>query len=113
MALAKKLYAMCFRENPGLREDYYHTLVRQFEIGIMYCEQFRCVANVFFCAEGREALDDRALAEKALHELRVFEQRLKEYRFPVFAYPGSVLLCYEKLHYFRLDAERVIAELYA
>jgi hypothetical protein len=111
--LADSLYAQIRYENPGLREDYYEQLVRQFELTVLYTEQFRCVALVFLNAVGKEALNDKAGAFEALHLLTVFEKRLKEYRFPVFDYPASVLLSYEKLHYFRLDAERVLKELYA
>ena len=113
VSLAQKLYRMVLRENPGLKKDYYETLVHQFEMSILYAEQFRCVANVFLCAEGKEALNNKEEAFEALHQLVVFEKRLKDYRFPVFAYPACVLLCYEKLHYFRLDAERVLQGLYA
>ena len=110
--LANELYSSIAAENPGLSDYWYDTLVSQFEMYRMYTEMFRAVSKVFFMIQGFDVLKDKVRAMDALAELIIFEGRLKNYRIPVFEYPTSVLLCYEKVHYYRLDAERILSELY-
>lgn len=99
------------RRNPGLKEDYYKTLIAQFEIYRMYVEQFHAIANVYILVKAATLHGDGSAVFKALEELRRFEKRIEHYQFPVFEYPAKVLICYEKVHYFRLDAEKVVAQL--
>lgn len=105
------LYELIAAGNPGLKDDFYDLLVKQFEIYRMYVEQFRAVAAVYVRvkAAALRGLDSDVYA--ALEELRRFEQRLGQYRLPAFEYPGTVLVSHEKVHYFRLDAEKTVAEL--
>ncbi|GGG18899.1 hypothetical protein [Paenibacillus abyssi] len=106
-----ELYDFIKAYNPGLKEDFYALLVSQFEIYRFYVEQFRAVANVYILVKAASPGGDGKAVLEALEELRVFEGRLQNYRFPVYEYPASVLLCYEKVHYYRLDAINRVSKL--
>ena len=109
---ANRHYDLLARENPGLDETFYNFLLGQLDITKMYAEQFYVVAKVYFYAKGAEALRDYNGAKEALRELRVFEEKLAAYNIPVFVYPTTVLLCLDKLRYYRIDAEERMEEIY-
>lgn len=112
LALVNELYGRLAAKNPGLVESYYQTLLKQFEMYRMYVEMFRAVSKVFFMVQGADVLKDKKQAMDALNDLIIYEEKLKNYKIHVFEYPASVLLCYEKVHYYRLDAEKILSELY-
>ncbi|NRF92877.1 hypothetical protein HQN89_17990 [Paenibacillus frigoriresistens] len=105
------IYKLISAGNPGLKEDYYKLLSSQIEMYRMYVEQFRAVANVYILVKAASPKGDGGAVAVAMEELRRFEDRLKNYQFPAYEYAASVLLCYEKLHYFRLNAIKVISEM--
>lgn len=111
LAEVNALYDLITAGNPGLKEEYYQTLIGQFEIYRIYVEQFRAVSNVYVLVSSASPCGDGKAIFEALEELRRLEERIKHYRFPVFEYPGSVLVCYEKVRYFRLDAENVVSQM--
>jgi len=100
------LYDLARKGIPGLKAEFNALLSAQFEMFRLYVEQFRAVGRVYVLIKSAVPNGDGRAVFEALEELRRFEERLKEYRFPAFPYPASVLLCYEKLHFFRLDAEK-------
>lgn len=104
-----QLYNLLAAGNPGVKDGFYKLLTAQFEMYRLYVEQFRAVARVYILVKAASTNSEGSTVFEALEELRRFEERLKNYRFPAFEYPASVLLCYEKLHYYRLDAERTVA----
>lgn len=106
-----ELYTQIRAYNPGLKEDFYQLLVSQFEIYRLYVEQFRAAANVYILLKSASPGGEGKAVYEALEDLRVLEGRLQNYRFPVYEYPASVLLCYEKVHYYRLHALEHVATL--
>lgn len=111
LAEVNVLYHLIRAGNPGLKENYYELLIAQFEMYRMYVEQFRAVANVYILVKAASPGGDGSAVFEALEELRRFEDRLKNYRFPAFEYPATVLLCYEKVLYFRLDAQEIVSQM--
>lgn len=106
------LYDRIAAGNPGLAPDFYSRLVSQFEMYRLYVEMFRATSRVYLMVKGAEVLQDKRQAYEALKELQDVEERIGRYRFPVFAYPGSVLLCHDKIHGFRMDAIRQLEQIY-
>ncbi|MCD1261402.1 hypothetical protein B5M42_021610 [Paenibacillus athensensis] len=105
------VYKLIIAGNPGLKEDYYKLLTAQIEMYRLYVEQFRAVANVYILVKAAAPKSDGSAIAQAMEELRRMEDRIKNYRFPAYEYPASVLICYEKVRYFRLNAQKVIAEM--
>lgn len=106
--------------NPGLKREFYKTLVGQFEIYSVYVKVFRLVAHCYVLIKymqenGKEAElpGGECLVERirtTLADLRACEENLRSYQMPVFEYPGRLLISPERLHYFREDAERVFGD---
>lgn len=106
-----ELYQLLCEGNPGLQDNFYELLKSQLEMYRMYVEQFRVVTQMYIMVKAHTPQSEFGAVLNALEELRKFEDKLSNYRLPAFEYPASVLLCYEKLHYFRLNAEEVVSQM--
>lgn len=109
----EQLYNRISEKNPGLTSEFYGRLVSQFEMYRLYVEMFRATARVYLMVKGATILQDKRQAYEALEELKSVENRIGTYRLPVFSYPGSVLICHDKLHYFRQDAQKQLDQFYS
>jgi hypothetical protein len=107
--------------NPGLKHEFYETLVGQFDIYRVYVKMFQLVGHSYVLikylqengpnAELSTGKPLVATIQSTLTNLKAYEEYLKNYEIPVFKYPAELLISAERVHYFREDAERVFESL--